>query len=194
MSYQTYITEALICGSFDSNTADKSYLLFTKLAGMIYASARSVREERSRQRFALQDFGIVTVSLIKGKTGWRIGSVQSEGNFFASAPNRLVRGSVVRMFKFLRRFAGAEEPEPVLYDEFCIGIKYLTQPHVENRTLIEEILQTRMLYHLGYIADTNDLKYIFDQPLPELLLSKLDPALLPRLKTITGNATSASHL
>ena len=45
MSYQTYITEALIVGSFDSNTADKSYLLFTKSAGMLYASARSVREE-----------------------------------------------------------------------------------------------------------------------------------------------------
>ncbi len=194
MSYQTYITEALICGSFDSNTADKSYLLFTKLAGMIYASARSVREERSRQRFALQDFGVVTVSLIKGKTGWRIGSVQSEGNLFASAPNRLVRGSVVRMFKFLRRFAGAEEPEPVLYEEFCTGINHLAQPTLENRTLIEELLQARMLYHLGYIADTADLQFIFEQPLTEVLSSTLAPTLLPRLKTITGNATSASHL
>ncbi|MES2966821.1 MAG: hypothetical protein V4668_03465 [Patescibacteria group bacterium] len=194
MSYQTYITEGLICGSFDSNTADKSYLLFTKSAGMIYASARSVREERSRQRFALQDFGIVTVSLIKGKTGWRIGSVQSEGNLFASAPNRLVRGSVVRMFKFLRRFAGAEEPEPVIYDEFCLGLSYLTKPDVENRTLIEEVLQARMLYHLGYIADTEDINFIFEQPLPVVITSELLLPLLPRLKTITGNATTASHL
>ncbi len=194
MSYQTYITEGLICGSFDSNTADKSYLLFTKLAGMIYASARSVREERSRQRFALQDFGVVTVSLIKGKTGWRIGSVQSEGNVFASAPNRLVRGSVVRMFKFLRRFAGAEEPQPVLYEEFSIGIDHLTQPALENRSLVEELLQARILYHLGYIADTADLQFIFEQPLVELLNSPLAPTLLPRLKTITGNATTASHL
>ncbi len=194
MSYQTYITEGLICGSFDSSTADKSYLLFTKLAGMIYASARSVREERSRQRFALQDFGVVTVSLIKGKTGWRIGSVQSEGNLFSSAPNRLVRGSVVRMFKFLRRFAGAEEPEPVLYDEFCTGITYLIQPAIENRTLIEELLQARMLYHLGYIANTTDLQFIFEQPLSDVLNLTLELNLLPRLKAITDNATLASHL
>ncbi len=194
MSYQTYITEGLICGSFNSNTADKSYLLFTKLAGMIYASARSVREERSRQRFALQDFGVVTISLIKGKTGWRIGSVQSEGNLFVAAPNRLVRGSVVRMFKFLRRFAGAEVPEPVLYDEFCTGVTYLTKATLENRTLIEELLQARMLYHLGYIADIADLQFIFEKPLVEVLSGTLTPALLPRLKTITGNATSASHL
>lgn len=194
MSYNTYITEAIICGSFDSNTADKSYLLFTKLAGMIYASARSVREERSRQRFALQDFGVVTVSLIKGKTGWRIGSVQSEGNVFSSAPNRLVRGSVVRMFKFLRRFAGAEEPDPFLYDEFYLGIQHLTQANLENRPVIEEVLQARMLYHLGYIADTSDLKVILEQPLEEVLRAVLSDNLLPRLKTITGNATTASHL
>lgn len=161
---------------------------------MIYASARSVREERSRQRFALQDFGVVTVSLIKGKTGWRIGSVQSEGNVFSSAPNRLVRGSVVRMFKFLRRFAGAEEPQPVLYEEFCMGLKYLTQSCISHRSLVEEILQARMLYQLGYIADTTDLAYLFEQPLAMVFASDLAPSLLPRLKTITENASSASHL
>lgn len=56
MAYETYTTEALVCGTFNRNTADRSYLLFTREAGMLYADARSVREERSRQRYALRTF------------------------------------------------------------------------------------------------------------------------------------------
>lgn len=194
MSYQTYITDALIVGSFDNNTADKSYLLFTKSAGMIYASARSVREERSRQRFALQDFGLITVSLIKGKTGWRIGSVQSLGNIFSSASSRLVRGSVVRTVKFLRRFVGAEEPVPLLYDEVCAGLAYLAQGALPKRSLVEEILQARILYELGYIAEGSDLIDVLTKPLSEVLVKDWPESILPKLKTITDNARTVSHL
>lgn len=194
MSYQTYITEALIVGSFDNNTADKSYLLFTKSAGMIYASAKSVREERSRQRFALQDFGLITVSLIKGKTGWRIGSVQSLGNVFSGAPNRLVRGSVVRTVKFLRRFVGAEEPVPQLYDEISEGLHYLCDASLPKRVLIEEIIQARILYELGYIAEGGELIDVLTKPLSEVLTQELPESILPKIRAITDNARLVSHL
>jgi recombinational DNA repair protein (RecF pathway) len=194
MSYQTYITEAVIVGSFDSNTADKSYLLFTRDAGMIYASARSVREERSRQRFALQDFSRITVSLIKGKTGWRIGSVQSEGNFFVEANDRAVRGSIVRICKLLRRFVAGEEPHPDLYDEIIAGLTYLAVSTILNRSLIEEIILTRLLYNLGYIASAPGIDHVLAGDLKTLFAQSLDAPLLARLKTVTEKASSASHL
>jgi recombinational DNA repair protein (RecF pathway) len=194
MSYQTYITEGLIVGSFDSNTADKSYLLFTRDAGMLYASARSVREERSRQRFALQDFSRITVSLIKGKTGWRIGSVQSEGNFFVAAADRAVRGSIVRICKQLRRFVAGEEPHPDLYEEIIEGLTYLCNPAIPNRSLVEEILLARLLHRLGYIAKNPDIAFVLETKLGELLVSDIEATLLAKLKTITIKATTASHL
>ncbi len=194
MSYQTYITEGLIVGSFDSNTADKSYLLFTRDAGMIYASARSVREERSRQRFALQDFSRITVSLIKGKTGWRIGSVQSEGNYFVEASDRAVRGSIVRICKLLRRFVAGEEPHPDLYEDVTAGLTHLTNASIVNRSLVEEIILVRVLYRLGYIARTNEIAFVLDTKLDTVLATEITPTLLARLKTITTKATTASHL
>ncbi|MBY0538244.1 recombination protein O N-terminal domain-containing protein [Patescibacteria group bacterium] len=194
MSYQTYITNAVIVGSFDSNTADKSYLLFTRDAGMIYASARSVREERSRQRFALQDFSRITVSLIKGKTGWRIGSVQSEGNYFVEANDRAVRGSIVRICKLLRRFVAGEEPHPDLYEEIVAGLEHLVNPTLPNRNLIEEIILARVLYRLGYIASASDIAPVLDTDLSTLFTTELKDTLLARLKTITTKATTASHL
>ena len=88
MAYQTYITEAIVCGSYDSNTSDRSFLLFAREAGMIYAHAKSVREERSKQRYALQVCSHVRVTLIRGKSGWKIAGVEPQQNLYALATTR----------------------------------------------------------------------------------------------------------
>ena len=81
MAYATYTTQALVCGTFDRNTADRSYRLFTREFGMVWADARSVRLEKSKQRSALTDFSVVRISLVRGKAGWKIGSVIAQQNF-----------------------------------------------------------------------------------------------------------------
>lgn len=194
LSYQTYTTDAIVAGSFDNNTADKSYLLFTRSAGMIYASAKSVREERSRQRSALQDFSHVTVSLIKGKTGWRIGSVQSYGNIFSVAQTRQSRGSVVRLLKLLRRFIQGEDPQPELFDEILFALLFVTDTNLDNRQLIEEIVQARILYLLGYISLSDELSVILNKSLNLALNEGVSDTFLPALQLATSNAQSASHL
>jgi recombinational DNA repair protein (RecF pathway) len=192
MSYQTYHTEALVCGSYLNNTADKSFLLFTKRAGMLYASARSVREERSKQRYALQDFSLITVTLIKGKTGWRVGSVDTEGNIFGNALSRPARGSVVRVLKLLRRFVAGEEPHPELYDELVYALRYLASD-ISSRALAEEIIETRILSILGYVALTPELASVLSVPLREAL-EDTPETLLPKLQSLTASAQVASQL
>lgn len=155
MSYQTYITEALVCGSFLQNTADKVFLIFTREAGMLYATAKSVREERSKQRFALQDFTLINVSLIKGKQGWRVGSVEAEVNYFTISEERLARGSVVALFKTLRRFIHGEEPLPKLFD-FCVEALRVISHENRERVFFDLVIQLKILSMLGYV-DKNDL-------------------------------------
>ena len=150
MSYQTYTTEALVCGGYNRNTADKSFLLFTKTAGMIYATARSVREERSKQRCALQEFSRVRVSLIKGKTGWRVGSVEVKQNDYALAFDREARGSVVMLYKMLRRFIHGEEASPELFD-FCIESLDEFIKVNKNRQFLELFVKSQILFRLGYL-------------------------------------------
>lgn len=193
MSYQTYTTEAIVCGSFANNTADKSFLLFTKNAGMLYASARSVREERSRQRYALQDFSRITVSLIKGKTGWRIGSVDTQGNLFGTALTRAARGSVVRLLKLLRRLLHGEDPHPALYEEIVLALEYLAQSDIPHRSTAEEVIQARVLYELGYMSETTPLQPLLVSPLL-LVLAAATAEQLVTLQAATGQALSASQL
>ncbi len=193
MSYQTYITDAIVVGSYANNTADKSFLLFTKRAGMLYASARSVREERSKQRYALQDFSLITVTLIKGKTGWRIGSVDTAGNIFGSALSRPARGSIVRILKLLRRFVVGEESHPELYDEIVYGLRYLASDITSHRGLAEEIIEARILSVLGYMSQTAELAPVLTVSLHEAL-DTTPESLLPVLRAATAHAQSVSQL
>lgn len=193
MSYQTYTTEAIVVGSFISNTADKSYLLFTKEAGLLYATARSVREERSLQRHALQDFSHITVSLIKGKSGWRIGSVSGETNYFSITNSRSARGSVVRVVKLIRRYIQGEEPHPELFVEFATALTIIGQDDIVNRPLVEEIITTRLLNTLGYIDEPTLQKTVFRGTLQEAI-AVVPVETFPTLVLINKTAAQASQL
>lgn len=150
MAYTTYTTEALVCGTWNRNTADKSYLLFTKAAGMLYAEARSVREEKSKQRYALQDFSYVRVSLVRGKQQWRIGSVEALANHYHQAADKAARGSVVKLYRTLRRFYSGEEPAPELFELLVRGLEVIRQS-VEHRADVELVLELQLLHALGYV-------------------------------------------
>jgi len=151
MSYYTYTTEAIVCGTRDRNTTDRSYLLFTRDGGMLYAEARGARREGSKQRYALQDFTRVRISLVRGKAGWRVGSVEALENYYTTAADRAARGSVVALVKLLRRFARGEEPARHLY-EYAQRALCVLCSEVPNRSLVERFVQVHILAQLGYVA------------------------------------------
>lgn len=152
MAYATYTTKAIVCGHKDSYTSDRSYLLFTERAGMLWASARSVREEKSRQRYALQDFSLIRVSLVRGKTGWRIGSVTAEQNFYHAAKSRQLRGLVVQVIKKNRQFIRGEEPHPRLFSDTLLALEAIIDTGIETNEHLTNIYYLRLLNHLGYVA------------------------------------------
>lgn len=192
MSYATYTTDALVCGSWKRNTADGSFLLFTREAGMLYAEARSVREERSKQRYALQDFSLIRVSLVKGKRGWKIGSVESKQNFFSEAASKEARGSVVSIFKFLRRFLKGEEQMVELYD-FVTAALPLLSSDTENRELLERVVEIHILLALGYVDGKEVPPFLRDSDLPTLAQIETAPE-IPLLERLIQKAVSTSHL
>ena len=192
MSYTTYITEALVCGTMHRNTADSSYLLFTREAGMLFAAAKSVREERSRQRFALQDFSLIRVTLIRGKSGWRIGSVESHENFYATASDKAARGSIVAIVRFLRRFVHGEEPNHELYDYLIATLREVLTI-AGDRTCVDAVVQLRALEMLGYVSsavvpDTVRTSSLSDLP------RTCSPALTSTIEEIIERSVAASHL
>ncbi len=192
MSYKTYTTEALVCGTFDRNTADRSFLLFTKEAGMLYADARSVREERSRQRYALTDFSLIRVSLIKGKAGWKIGSIEAVTNYYQSAVSKEARGSVVGLLRLVRRLVKGEEAHPELFDVVTEALAILQTP-LSERVFVETAIQVRVMSLLGYIDSRTIPPEILAMALPDLD-AQANIALKKRLDAVSRQALQASHL
>ena len=193
MAYATYTTQALVCGTFDRNTADRSYLLFTREAGMLYADARSAREERSRQRYSLQDFTLVKVSLVKGKGGWKVGSIQALHNFYHDAIDQAARGSVVSVFRLLRRFFKGEEPAPELFDYTVQAIKKLSVDQLD-RTFLQMLIQVHILAELGYVDNQllpMTLQHRTLESLDTTNYSESDERVIEKLYT---QAVSVSHL
>lgn len=190
MAYQTYITEAIVCGSKHSMTSDRAYLLFTKDAGMLWATARSVRLEKSKQRYALQDFSIIRVSLVKGKGGWRAGSVEAVGNPFMEALSRQARGGVHSAMMLLRRFVHGEEVNTSLYSDTVLALTCMSVAEGGDIADLQDIFTLRLLHSLGYIAP---------RAVYEALLTDTDPwsvpvPVPPEAHQAIEKALTASHL
>ncbi len=165
MSNRMHITNAIVCGSKHSMTSDKSYLLFTEEIGMIWATARSVRMEKSKQRYALQDFSIIRVSLVQGKSGWRIGSVEAMQNPFLSAVSRTARGGVSVVLKAIRRYIHGEEMNRSIYTDAQQVLTILsTTNDTQKVTMYQHVFILRMLYTLGYITSIPELQTILIAP------------------------------
>jgi len=192
MAYHIYNTEALVCGSRDSNTSDRAYLLFTREAGMVWAVVKSVREERSKHRYALQDFSVLRVSLIHGKAGWRIVGTESIGNLYYDATTRPMRTLFRNVIRLLRRVIRGEEATPVLYDD-VIKVLMSAEEGMEHSEL-EAILTLRILHTLGYIAPKDSYgELLQEKEMMTAYNARSKEGLRAAKKAIEG-ALIASHL
>ncbi len=192
MSYATYTTEALVCGSKDNNTSDRAYLLFTQELGMIWAAARSVREERSKQRYALQDFSLVRASLVKGKSGWRIGSVEAVCNPFMEARSRSERAHVKNTISLIRRYIHGEQS---VVGAFADAKEVLEMSRASQVFDAVGLLFTaRLLYELGYISKSPTTTALFETNTLAEALEQYDPKFEAELAKLIEQAHKLSHL
>lgn len=191
MSYHTYTTDAIVCSSRAYNTADKTFQLFTRELGMLTATARSVREERSRQRYALQDLALVRVSLVSGKAGWRIGSIVPLAHPFLAATDRESRSVVLHLVRNLRRYVHGEVAYTRVFDDAVAVMSRTPEVATDTARTLVDIFILRMLYDLGYIAPTHSAieALVYPTSFPDVY----EP--LPHdVRAVIEHAHSVSHL
>ncbi len=192
MSYRTYTTKALVCGAFDRHGADRTFLLYTREAGMLYAEAKSVRQERSRQRYALQEFSQIRVSLVRGKHTWKVGSVEALRNDYALACNRSARGSVALLYKLLRRYIQGEDPSVRLFD-FCETALRVLVEDIPERKAVELYTQVVVMAELGYISE-QALPAWFREENIKTVSGKMTESETKRLASLLEQASTHSQL
>lgn len=152
--YHLYHTPALVLGSEPFGEGHKLISLFTRELGLVAASATSVREERSKLRYGLQDFSYSDVTLVRGKEFWRL--TRAEPRFSVAAELR-GHASALRMlgriFKLLERLLAGEEKNEPLFAAVLESMQFMGRASDARQVEgVEVILVLRILYLLGYLA------------------------------------------
>ncbi len=158
MAHTVHTTSALVLGSTEVQDADKLFWLFTEDFGLLFASAKSVREEVSKLRYTLQDLSQPRVSLVRGRGLWRITGAEENGAKKLPLEAAQVFGRVAAL---VRRLVPTDEENQELFTMLRTTRASLAHKEADVRT-IENVAVARLLYQLGYLSCTLEFEGIVD--------------------------------
>jgi recombinational DNA repair protein (RecF pathway) len=156
MSYHLYTTPALVLGAYQSGKSHKRVILLTKDLGLIVAHVQSGRELRSKLKTTLDLFSYSRVSLIRGRTDWRLTGTESVEHLvrLRRIPERRV--AVARMGKLLTRFIHGEEVNESLFETILSACLYLEREEedaVIDFEALDITVSLKVLALLGYLDE-----------------------------------------
>ena len=190
--YHKYSTEALVLGSRESGESDRSFTLFTRDFGLVRARASAVRNEKSRMRYALQNFSRANVSLVRGKRGWRIAGAAA----VSTAIQKDAKGvcSFARIAELVNRLVAGEEQNTYIFAALSDAHDALMLGSSGSVGTIEIVCVARVLYSLGYISDEALQTALFTHT--DYALAHLNEAeqMKDRLLASINRAISETHL
>jgi hypothetical protein len=134
--------------------------------------------------------------LVKGKSGWRIGSVEALGNPFMAAPNRRARGSVAYVVKQVRRFVHGEQPLGAAFTDLEACLEAVTHERcsAEQSDMLVQVTVFRLLHALGYIGDSTELQHLLVNDMIADHIPQLSEAHAQLVATKITQAGAVSHL
>lgn len=157
--HHIYETNAFVLKNTPQGEADAFITLFTKDLGLIRATAQGIRYEKSKLRFAVQNFSYAHVSLVRGKGVWRLTNATPLENF--SNLNQDSLCVVARIFKLLERLLAGESGDEKLFNILYSGIKFLENNQQEKEKIgdIEAVIVLRILNRLGYVGQSEKINF-----------------------------------
>ena len=195
--YSIYTTEGLILKSAARGEADRFYTILTRDLGLIRAEGKGVRKIDSKLRYALQDYSLVKLSLVRGREKWRIANGSLVRNIFADLRGEISsRALLARAGSLISRLVVGEEPNGQLYENVRNSALFLADVHPTGAVLknTEYLLVLRILHSLGYLGEAPDWSAFTSSPIFETeLLMRMEESKRQAILTI-NKSLKESHL
>ena len=155
MAHQIYLTEGIIIKKRDFGEADRLFWIYTEKFGMIMASAKGVRLEKSKLRDNLDVFTFGDFAVISSKDFWRLVDARetiSPKLNHSSAEQTKVFANVANL---MARMIKGEERNEEIWKQLKILFLNLFKKNVEKKDLKDlEIRSTAaILKTLGYMGE-----------------------------------------
>ncbi len=169
--HHIYHTEGIILDSKNMGEANRYITIYTKELGMVRAMVQGIRHGRSRLRYALADFSYAKIDLVRGRDVWRITSATPIESFAGVFLRDETRACATQMTKLALRLCQGEEGSEALFEHLIFSFRSLSDISLTPLVLknLELVIVLRILYHLGYIAKTDDMDHLIESPLTEEL-------------------------
>ncbi len=193
--YHIYHTRGLILSSSPIGESNRFYKIFTEELGLVGASAQSVREEKSKLRYILQDFSWVTLDLVRGKEVWRITSAVEGRNLSVIKGDSARLKLFIRMCSLVLRLVHGEGREDNLFHDLVLMTEFLEKDTagVKFELASEAIVALRILAHLGYLDPVKYKDFLYPATLSVDLLEEFEKIRTATIPVI-NNALRASQL
>lgn len=148
MSYQHYTTEGVILKRENRGENDAVYVVFTETLGLIIVHASGIRLLKSKLRFVLQSGNLVRITVVRGKTLWRVTTC----SLMYSVPID-VQAVLLRFYKLLRTHLVFDEPVAHIYNHLRSFLVIDRNVYMQIQTLrtAEIVTTARILSSLGML-------------------------------------------
>jgi len=145
-------TRGIIISRSSSGEGSVRVSIFTEELGLVWAVAKSAREERSKLRphLTVGTFGFF--NLVQGQAGWRvIGAVETQNSYFAFRDYPKAQEAAARLLSLLRQLINGEERDPELFDAVWGFLASLSSIPEDLLVFAERYAVLRSLAALGYV-------------------------------------------
>ena len=132
--------------------SNRLLVLYTEAFGLVYVSAQSIREIKSKMRFHTSRLSLVTVDLVEGRDVWRLTGIHEEVSSmtFADSPWCPM---LDRIASVVFRLCRGEEANESLWNDLGFLYDLVNQDELFEQTMLDELeiaIVARILYHVGY--------------------------------------------
>lgn len=152
MSHEIHQTKAMILRSKGMRESNRLLILYTEAFGLVYVSAQSIRDIKSKMRFHTNRLSLVTVDLVEGRDVWRLTGIHEEVSSMTFADNSWYP-VLDRIASVLLRLCRGEEANEALWDDLEFLYNLVNQGEPSDQTMLDELeiaIVARILYHVGY--------------------------------------------
>ncbi|KKS84036.1 MAG: hypothetical protein UV60_C0029G0003 [Parcubacteria group bacterium GW2011_GWA2_43_11] len=144
-----YTTEAFILQAYPQGESNKVYKLLTRELGLLYAHGQSVRELKSRNRYALRTGEMSEITLVRGRETWRITGAQTGTEKPIPQTQQIYKKRILHL---IGRMVPIEDTTLQLFDVLKRGNRAFHTFPEQFAPCIEVVTVLRLLDILGYVA------------------------------------------
>lgn len=145
-----FTTPAIILRRYNLREADRIYTLYTERFGKVEAIATGVRKVKSKLCAHLEPCGIVTVTLVRGRMGWRIINAQRNQSFFGMRDSLDTFVAVMTALETVDALTKVEAPDPHIFALLQTFFTASVETQTTDSSHILNIFLYQLLDALGY--------------------------------------------